>query len=661
MNQMHRAAFMIGLLLARASLYAVAEPFKVYMIGNSLTDEVKYDNWIKLCAAGGKEALYARKNIPGAPISWHQEHPTDGFSTKPYGYPDTAFRDYPWDALTLQPFSTADREIPAALHYANLMWEKNPQARIYVYAQWPNRSSDDWTARWQEYREGRYEPVLQALRKQTAHADQVFMIPVGWAMNRLHKKMELGLVPGYRSAWDLFTDGVHVSNVGSYIVGLGYYATLFGQSPVGLPVGDYQGKKGTDADYFTISPELARILQETVWEAVTAHPDSGVKTDIPVAITLPGLMPAVEKEPYRYELDAAFGTPPYLWAQAGGQLPAELRLTASGWLEGTPAKQGSFSFTAKVTDANGQIATRDFTLDVGADAAPQLSFKQLPALRQGQFLALRLEATGGNGALNWSLSGGALPAGLILEKNGQLSGSPAQEGPYEVTFTVADSDGARPETASVTCKGTIAAADPKTVFFAKKAAAKIEIDGVFDPSEGWNLERKLEKPLLGQSDNTVRFDVQFKDKFLYVAVEVEDASLQTSGAPFDADSLVFYFDGLNNREATYNFDDRQIVLGLGDTALDRKNTIGPGEHVRSKSVPTATGFRLEARFKLGGMGVPDQIPGGSAYNPEWAVIGFDLVNHDLDAPGNAPARLGWQGTVDNPVNPSQFGTLILRP
>ena len=643
------------------ALVAQAEPLKVYMIGNSLTDEVKYDDWIKLCAAGGEEALYARKMIPGSPLSWHQEHPTDGFKTNPYGYPDTAFKEYTWDVLTLQPFNSVDREILAARHYANLMWENSPHCKVFVYAQWPNRNSDDWIAAWMD-KAADYTAIYKALRAQPAHGDQVFMIPTGWALYRLEKKMQLGLVPGYTSIWQIYSDGVHVSNVGSYVVGLSYYATIFGKSPVGLPVGGYQAKPGSAADYFEISPELARILQDTVWEAVTAHLNNGVKTDLPITITLPGLIPAVEKEPYRWEIDAAFGTPPYSWNVVKGRLPNGVELTPAGWMDGTPLSQGSYLFTAQVTDAAGKTAARDFTLTVGEDSAPKIVTKKLPDLTQGAFIQTQLEAAGGNGAPNWSVTQGQLPPGLVLMKNGLLSGSPAVQGSFEVTLQVQDSDGANPETDTISFSGTIAPADPSGVLFVRKSAGKINVDGTLDPSEGWDLVHELKKPLVGKPNNIVRFDAQYNKGyggFLYVAVEVEDDAVLKTGSAYNSDCVVFYLDGKNNREGTYNMDDQRIVIGL-DGRVDRSNTIGPDTAIRSAVKKTDKGYIIEARFTLNAMGVPDQIEGGD-YNAAGAVIGFDLVNRDLDTAAGGQTRLGWQGTANNPDDPSQFGTIILTP
>jgi len=656
---------LIPVLLLALPTTLLAEPLRVYMIGNSLTDEVKYDTWVQFCKDAGSDVLYARKMIPGAPICWHRDHPDQGFNTKPYGYPDKAFREHPWDVLTMQPFVSADREIPAAVHYAELLWANCPNARIYIYAQWPNRRHDDWEKAWIEHFRPSYDDVLAGLRDATDRDAQTFMIPAGHAMHRLQKKMALGLVPGYMTAWDLYQDGVHVNNVGSYLVGLSYYSTIFGRSPVGLPVGGYQGEMGTGADYHAISPELAEVVQETVWEAVTAHIDSGVTTDTPVAVTLPGLLPAVVGEPYSAQLDAAYGTPPYAWSLADDFLPEGLTLDANGLLRGTPPECTKSLFAVRVTDAEGQEATGQFALSVAADSAPKVVTIELPELRQGRFVDVRLLAEGGNGVRSWSVSDGELPEGLVLEAGGRVYGSPAASGPFEATLTVTDADGANPETDSRSFNGTISPADPESVCFARKAEKAPTVDGKLDPAEGWDLQATFGKTLVGTPNNRVRFDAQWHGGDLYVGVEVDDASVITQEGwgkrHYDMDCIVFYFDGLNNREATYNFDDRRLVLGpTTKGSKDDRNSVGPRLLGNVKSLRTTGGFKMEASFKLSDLGVPNQTP-GAKYDAAGAVLGFDLVNRDIDVKGGEQTRLGWQGTADNPDDASQFGTLILNP
>ncbi len=667
---MKRLTVLVLVLIGSFSPLPAQEPVaegttRVYLIGNSLTDELKYDDWVALSKEGGITVEYARKMIPGASLIWHKDHPKDGFIVPKFGYPEDAFKNFQWNALTLQPFRPGESE--AALHYANAFWEGSPEGRVYVYAQWPSRLGEDWENRWIEWRDTQYTPVLQALRG-TERGSQVFLIPVGQAMDRLHRKAQLGLVPGIRSAWDLYSDGVHVNNIGSYLVATTFYATLFGKSPVGLPVGAYQGKMGTDADYLEISPELARIIQETAWEAVTGEPASGVLAGTPPVVTTSGLSSAPENEPFRSSLEAAFGQPPYTWSVAGGALPSGIALTADGTLQGTPTAKGRSSFTAQATDSAGSVATRELSLEVVSDEAPKVVTATLPELAQGAFIDLWLEATGGNGAPNWSVSEGSLPSGLVLERGGRLYGSPGGEGSYAFTVKVSDSDGGQPESDTKAFSGTIAAADLSRVVLVRQAAAAPKVDGVLDPAEGWQLDHGLKKRFAGESDNTTGFDLQWFGNTLYVAVEVEDPDIVTEEgwgkAHHTMDAVAFYFDGLNNREDTYNFDDRRIVIGPTQQGNDDRNfNIVPFSAAGFQARRTEKGYILEGKFDLTKIGAARQTEDRAKKDQAYAgaVIGFDIVNHDLDIKDGDQTRTGWQGSDANPENSSAFGTIILQP
>lgn len=67
---------------------------------------------------------------------------------------------------------------------------------------------------------------------------------------------------------------------------------------------------------------------------------------------------------------------------------------------------------------------------------------QLPTAQTTQAYGVQLQAVGGKGDLTWNLSGGNLPAGLTLEANGYLSGTPSVAGNY--TFNVAVNDSGSP-------------------------------------------------------------------------------------------------------------------------------------------------------------------------------------------------------------------------
>ena len=65
-----------------------AEPtnlFRVYYLGNSVTDTIRYGELATLAATRGVKLTWGRQMIPGAPLEWLYTHPNDGFREEPYG------------------------------------------------------------------------------------------------------------------------------------------------------------------------------------------------------------------------------------------------------------------------------------------------------------------------------------------------------------------------------------------------------------------------------------------------------------------------------------------------------------------------------------------------------------------------------------------------
>ncbi|MGZ4790357.1 MAG: PKD domain-containing protein [Ilumatobacteraceae bacterium] len=86
----------------------------------------------------------------------------------------------------------------------------------------------------------------------------------------------------------------------------------------------------------------------------------------PAAITIsPATLPgATRGTKYLAALTAGGGSTPYKFRIGGGTLPAGLKLTAKGSLQGKPTQQGSFSFTIVATDKYGYAGSRTYALRV---------------------------------------------------------------------------------------------------------------------------------------------------------------------------------------------------------------------------------------------------------------------------------------------------------
>jgi hypothetical protein len=74
----------------------------------------------------------------------------------------------------------------------------------------------------------------------------------------------------------LFTDAIgHPTTPIQALATYCHFAVIYSRRPVGLPVPEII-KKNPNAK---LDDKLNRLLQELAWEAVTAHPLSGVKVE----------------------------------------------------------------------------------------------------------------------------------------------------------------------------------------------------------------------------------------------------------------------------------------------------------------------------------------------------------------------------------------------
>jgi len=267
-------------------------PLKVYHLGHSL---VGRDMPAMLAQMAGHE--YASQLGWGTPLKahWEPEEAIQGFEAENahphYRDAKDALGSGDFDAFVL----TEMVEIEAAIKYfqSPIYLEKwvraardgNPEIRTYLYESWHDLNDPKgWLNRLDEDPARYWEGVLLAQAK----ADQpdgmpIYVIPAGRVMAELVRKIESGpAIDGVSSREDFFArsedgglDPIHVNDLGSYLVALTHYAVLYQRSPVGLPA-QLDRADGTPAD--APGPDLAQLMQSTVWDVVTRLPVTGVPT-----------------------------------------------------------------------------------------------------------------------------------------------------------------------------------------------------------------------------------------------------------------------------------------------------------------------------------------------------------------------------------------------
>lgn len=95
------------------------------------------------------------------------------------------------------------------------------------------------------------------------------------------------------------------------------------------------------------------------------------------------------------------------------------------------------------------LADATYVSRVGTIAPPAVTTPSLAGGTVGNSYAQSLEATGGSGALSWTLASGTLPPGLSLSSAGSITGTPTKGGTFSITVRVTDA-GARTGTKAFT-------------------------------------------------------------------------------------------------------------------------------------------------------------------------------------------------------------------
>ncbi len=228
------------------------------------------------------------------------------------------------------------------------------------------------------------------------------------------------------------------------------WSVTIGTLPAGLTLngatGVISGTPTGSGSTFTVT--LTDAANQTATQAYTV---SILAAPSITTTTLPG---GEVGAAYSQTLVGTGGSTPYAWSVTAGSLPAGLTLNgATGVISGTPTGSGSSTFTVTLTDAANQTATQSYMVSVLA--SPSITTTTLPGGEVGAAYSQPLVGTGGSTPYAWSVTIGALPAGLTLDgATGVISGTPTGSGS---TFTVTLTDTATQTATQAYTVGILAA------------------------------------------------------------------------------------------------------------------------------------------------------------------------------------------------------------
>jgi large repetitive protein len=185
---------------------------------------------------------------------------------------------------------------------------------------------------------------------------------------------------------------------------------------------------------------LVALLAALVALASVLTTSTASALDIHTEVSLPDGEVGV---PYEFQFTGEEGCQPYNFSHKSGTLPPGLTIQRDGKLVGTPTQAGTFVFWVELDDGVPGGACHSPVPSQGEYSvfiAPrvEITATTLPGAKAGRPYTAAVTATGG-GSLQWTVTEGALPSGLSLNRDtGALAGTPSSAGSFPFTVKVAD-------------------------------------------------------------------------------------------------------------------------------------------------------------------------------------------------------------------------------
>jgi hypothetical protein len=268
---------------------ATAEPrslaLRVVQSGHSLTDPIPVPLRAMVKSAGNRSAVIDLSSIPGSPLDWR-------WSNESGNGPSDARRDIDkYELLVTTERVSLAGTLPwhnspdEALRWFTHAWTEGnggKGAETILYATWVDIESGVVGTNGYKDADG-HIPFRERLPREMGMWEQIQdhvnanrpegsppmrMIPGPLLMAAMYDAIEAGEAPGFTDISDLFSDTIHVNDLGAYFIALAHFAVIYERDPRGLP-----NRLGLPT---SPTPEQARWMQELVWKVVTEYEGTGV-------------------------------------------------------------------------------------------------------------------------------------------------------------------------------------------------------------------------------------------------------------------------------------------------------------------------------------------------------------------------------------------------
>jgi len=182
----------------------------------------------------------------------------------------------------------------------------------------------------------------------------------------------------------------------------------------------------------------------------------------------------------------------------------------------------------------------------------------------------------------------------------------------------------------------------------KKVTSEVALDGVIEETF-WDISNQI---TLGNSNNTANFGVLWDDDYLYVGIDVEDATLCTNKRQgFYDDGIEICINGNNSQGTNFDDYDRIFVKPIRSYWIQEMEQRFDG--VIHKWIETADGYSMEFAIPWTNFDITPAVG---------ANIGFNIIVNDDENCSyqfNMPNQLFWAGNSNYYNDPSVWGTISL--